>query len=172
MNFVLKVIQYFFKILSWIAVAAIVVFIAVAAPLIAGFHPMVVLSGSMEPTYPVGSVVYYKSCSFEELQVGDAITFQAGDSLVTHRITTVNGISRNVITKGDNNSSEDPSPVEADLIKGRTAKIKLPYLGFFVQFCKSPPVLICIAIVLIADYLLGALLSKPETKEKPEIKEE
>lgn len=166
MSFILKVIQYFFKILSWIAVAAIVVFIAVAAPLIAGLHPMVVLSGSMEPTYPVGSVVYYRNCRFEDLQVGDAITFQAGDSLVTHRITTVNGISRNVITKGDNNETEDPSPVEADSIKGKTANFKIPFAGFFVQFCKSPPILIGIAFILIADYLLGELLSKDSKKEE------
>ena len=165
MRFLLLVVKKFFKILSWICVAAIVVFIAVAAPLIGGCHPMIVLSGSMEPTYPVGSVVYYKACTFEELKAGDPITFKAGESLVTHRITKVNELSRTVNTKGDANPSEDPEPVEASRIVGRTLKINIPYLGYLVTFCRKPACLGAIAAVIIIDYLLDGLDSGQKGKK-------
>lgn len=162
----MQIIKYFFKVLSWIVVAAIVVFLAIAAPLIAGYHPMVVLSGSMEPTYPVGSVVYYKSCDFSELRGGDAITFMAGeDGLVTHRIARIDNTAQTVVTKGDANPSEDPVPVDSSEIKGKTSNIRIPYVGFFVQQAKNPPILIMAALILIIDYLLSALLSKEEKKE-------
>ena len=41
-----------------------------------GLRPMCVLSGSMEPTYHTGSLIYVKPCAPEDVQVGDAITFE------------------------------------------------------------------------------------------------
>ena len=41
----------------------------------------------MEPTYPVGSLIYYKAASFEDIKENDAITFRVDDdTLVTHRV--------------------------------------------------------------------------------------
>lgn len=162
----LKLSSYLFKILSWIIAAAIVVFLAVAAPLVAGYHPVVVLSGSMEPAYPVGSVAYYKSCDFSELKGGDAITFEAGsDGLVTHRIARIDELTQTVVTKGDANDTEDPNPVESSEIKGKTGNIRIPYVGFFVQRAKDPPILIIAALILVIDYLMGYLYQKKKDED-------
>lgn len=166
----MKVLNQLFKMLSWIVIAAIVIYLAIAAPIIFGYRSMVVLSGSMEPTYSVGSIIYYHECEFEELEVGDPVTFYAGESLVTHRITTVNGLSRTVVTKGDNNMSEDPVPVEGNKIVGKATDFSIPYAGYFVSYGKHPAAIAVMAVILLLNYVLEKIVSKRkeggETNEK------
>ena len=54
--------------------------------LIAGYKFMIVSSGSMEPTLPVGSLVIVTPCEKEELQLGDIVTMNAGGINLTHRV--------------------------------------------------------------------------------------
>ena len=65
--------------------------IALAGVRALGLTPYAVLSGSMEPTYPVGSLIYVKKVDPSEVQVGDAITFVVNDDLLvaTHRVVDV-----------------------------------------------------------------------------------
>lgn len=121
-----------FNILSWLVIVVIIGYIAVASPMLFGNRPVVVLTGSMEPSYPVGSLTYYHPATFEEIKIGDAITFKAGDSLVTHRVEEKNDLSRNFITKGDNNETQDINPVEEVDLIGKTSTIAIPYLGYIV----------------------------------------
>ena len=44
-------------------------------PRLFGYQIYGILTDSMEPVYPVGSVVYVKPAEPEDIQVGDAITF-------------------------------------------------------------------------------------------------
>ena len=161
----MKALNSLFKGLSWVVIAAIVVYMAIAAPILIGFRPVVVLTGSMEPTFPVGSIVYYHKCSFEELQVGDPITFQAENTLVTHRITTVNGLSRTVVTKGDNNETEDPVPVEETEIVGKTTKFAIPYAGYFVTYGKEPIAIAAMAVILLINYVLESVCQRRGEKK-------
>ena len=82
------------KIWNWISglLVAVVVLLAVAlvGVRLIGLQPFVVLSGSMEPEYHVGSLIYVKSVDYKELQVGDDITYLIDeDTVVTHRIIEV-----------------------------------------------------------------------------------
>ena len=56
-----------------------------------GLTPYSVLSGSMEPTYSVGDLLYVKEIDPAELEVGMPVTFVANEKLVivTHRITEI-----------------------------------------------------------------------------------
>ena len=168
----MEIINKIFKVLSWIVVAAIIVYIMIAAPVIAGYRPVVVLSGSMEPTYPVGCVTYYHSCDFSKLQAGDAITLNAGDSMVTHRIVKKNELSGNVETKGDNNPTQDPNPVDMDDIVGKTADFKIPFAGYFVIFGKKPAVIAAMILILLANYVLERLTDKRKRRGKHETQKE
>ena len=168
----MKILNYLFKGLSWIVIAVIVMYMAIAAPLIMGFRPVVVLTGSMQPTFPVGSIVYYHKCAFEDLQEGDPITFKAEDALVTHRITTVNGISRTVVTKGDNNPTEDPAPVEENQIVGKTTKFAIPFAGYFVTYGKKPVAIAVMAAILLINYVLENLCSGQKGEKKDDEKKE
>lgn len=106
-----------------------------------GLQGYMVLSGSMEPKYPTGSVIYVKKADTATLKVDDVITFRiGGGTVVTHRITEViegNGIRR-FRTKGDANEIADGSPVSADNVIG-TPVFAVPYLGYALTYIQKPP---------------------------------
>ncbi len=146
------------NILCWPVYLCIVVYLLIAAPMVLGYRPVVVLSGSMEPTYHVGSIIYYKQAAFEDIGVGDAITYRAGeDSLVTHRVTQKMEISREFVTRGDANNTEDPNPVAYDQVVGRAGRISLPYMGVLVSYGRRPAVIGAMAAILVLGFLADQL---------------
>lgn len=111
-------------------ILAVLVLIAAAllVPNLLGYKSLAVLSGSMEPEIPVGSIVYAKGVDAGELAVGDVITYRLnGDTLVTHRIEEIDPESQEIITKGDANENSDGAPVSFSSIVGRVA-FHLPFL--------------------------------------------
>ena len=81
-----------------VAVVVILALLLVGARLI-GLQVFTVLSGSMEPTYHVGSLIYVKSVDYKELKAGDPITYMISqDTVVTHRIIEV------LVDEGDPNT--------------------------------------------------------------------
>ena len=72
-----------------VALIVIVALLLVGARLI-GLQVFTVLSGSMEPTYRVGSLIYVKDVDAVELERGDVITFMFDENTVaTHLIVVV-----------------------------------------------------------------------------------
>ncbi len=137
-----------------------------------GFEVLIVQSGSMEPNYPVGALVYVKPVDAAQLVPGDVITFELGGGVRgTHRIIEVlndeGGLSFR--TKGDNNDEADFAPVHPESIVGK-ARFMLPYLGFLVTYIQQPPGLY-ITVSVVAGLLLLTLLPDilfPEDKKKQE----
>jgi signal peptidase len=137
---------------------------AYGALLLAGFHPAVVYSGSMEPTLHVGSVVFVKSVPADEIQAGDVVTF--GDPyqpgrLVTHRIVEVlerpeGGLAYR--TKGDANTERDPWTVSLPDHAGRLA-FDVPYVGYALWYAKTREAR-TLLLALIAALTLAALLRR------------
>ena len=141
-----------------------------------GMDVFVVQSGSMEPAYHVGSVVYVKSVDASELKVGDAITFQMSSSVRgTHRIIEVveDGGSLAFRTKGVANEEAYLGLVKPSAIVGRVV-FSIPYLGYFAAYIQQPPgsyVLISAGALILLLILLPDLLF-PEKKSKNEKMEE
>ena len=55
-----------------------------------GYTPYTVLSGSMEPTFHVGSLIYVKEVDPTTLKVGDPLTFTfSNGTIVTHKIIDI-----------------------------------------------------------------------------------
>lgn len=137
-------------------------------PRLAGYETFAVLSGSMEPYYHVGSVVFVdKSAAPEEVKVGDPITFTKTDSLVaTHRVIEIDNDKREFKTKGDANETEDASPVSFDQLVGK-AGVSIPLLGYISIYMKTRKGMFGIAAVFIIIILLQLIpeLVKPEKKE-------
>ena len=153
------------KALSWIVYAVIIAALAIAAPFLLGYRPVVVLSGSMEPVYPVGSIIYYKQASFEEIQVGDAITIKIGDgALATHRVLEKNETDRTFITKGDNNPSPDQEPVPFDRVVGRATSFAIPFAGYMTSFVQRWYVIAGMGLILLLDMVLGSLSKEDDEK--------
>lgn len=159
------------RILSYICYAVIGVYALICAPMITGARPVVVLSGSMRPTFEVGTIIYYKAVSQEEIQEGDIITYQMGNELVTHRVKRIeNG---DYITQGDANNVEDGKPVPYSSIQGRVGGLAIPILGYGVQFINSNMWLfILIVVILLAEFLLSNIKSDKINVSKKEKEKE
>lgn len=170
----MKIVKGIVNILSWAVYACIICYLLIASPMAAGYKPVVVLSGSMEPTYHVGSVIYYKHAPFSAIDVGDAITFRAGeDGMVTHRVVEKSELSGTFTTKGDANLSEDPNPVSYDDVFGKVLKFSIPYAGFFVSYSKNFKVIGFMGAVIVLSILLDSLFpDKKKGKERAESDEE
>lgn len=78
------------NIISSVILLILVLIIAVIfIPKLFSIEPMVVVSGSMEPSYMKGSLLYVKEDT-GGIQTGDAITFYRNGELVTHRVVEIN----------------------------------------------------------------------------------
>lgn len=125
---------------------ALVVLLAVAlvGVRLAGIKTYAVLSGSMEPAYPTGSLLYVKSVAPEELKVGDAITFLLDeDTAATHRIVEIlpdreDGSVLRFRTQGDANDTPDGTLVHCRNVIGKPV-LCIPHLGRLAHFVQHPP---------------------------------
>lgn len=125
------------KIVSWAVLVGATILIVgfVLVPRLTGSTPYTVLTGSMIPSMPPGTTVVVKPIPFDEIQVGDVITYQLSSGepeVVTHRVVgidvTEDGLR--LETKGDNNATSDPSLVRAEQVRGKVW-YWLPVVGYF-----------------------------------------
>jgi signal peptidase len=88
-----------------------------------GWQLQAVLSGSMAPTYPVGSLLVVGQIDASEVRPGMAIVFEdpaVPGRVVTHRVVgTVPGATMQFVTQGDANAQPDAVPVPARMVRGR-----------------------------------------------------
>ena len=102
--------------------------IPLTVPNFMGYEIFNVVSGSMEPTIPVGSIIYVKEIDPVEVESGDIIAFQSGDSVIMHRVTQNKVVEGTFTTKGDANNGEDMNDVSYDNLIGIVVK-HIPILG-------------------------------------------
>ena len=170
----MKTAKFITNILTAIVYVCIIGFLAIAAPMVLGYHPVVVLSGSMEPTYHVGSVIYYKAAPFEQINVGDPITFVGaeGGAMVTHRVVEKDESARAFGTEGDANGSRDPGMVPYTNVVGKASKISIPYGGYFVNYGKQPIVIGIMVLILLAGTVVDHLAKDDKDGKKQEEQEQ
>lgn len=157
-----------------IVVAVVALAILLAGVRIVGLTPYVVLSGSMEPTYHTGSLIYDKKVDPFTLKEGDVITFMVSeDTLATHRIVGVvpdedePGTIR-FRTKGDANDAEDGTLVHYKNVVG-TPVFTIPYLGYFSNWITHAPgkyIAITAAVVFLILLFLPDMLKKADEADK------
>ena len=150
-----------------VALVVILAILLVGVRLV-GLTPYVVLSGSMEPTYHTGSLIYVKKVDPFTIEAGTPITFMMDeDTIATHRVVGVvpDEEDSTVIrfrTKGDANDAEDGTLVHYKNVIG-TPVFSIPYLGYVSDYITNPPgmyigftVLGIIILMLFAPDLLRA----------------
>ena len=156
---------------SWLLVAAVVVMaVLLAGVRFVGLTPYAVLSGSMEPVYPVGSLIYVRSVDPEDVEVGDPITFVLNEELVvaTHRVIEIDEENQHFYTKGDANDAPDGAPVHFNNLVGKPV-FCIPKLGYFSAWISQPPgtyIAICGAVVRRVIVFLPDLLEKAEAADR------
>lgn len=135
-----------------------------------GLQVFNVISGSMEPTYSVGDLIYVKTVDPDSVKVGDPITFVLNEDLVvaTHRVTAIDAESRHFTTKGDANATEDAAPVHFNNLIG-VPQFSIPKLGYVSDFIQHPPgmyITIGVGIILILAVFLPDMIGKKKEDEE------
>ena len=111
--------------------AIVFTYILVFVPVIIGYRPWVVLSGSMEPILKVGGILYYQKINIEDYKKGDILVYATEDHIISHRIVDIT--NDGFITKGDNNKDPDKDPVEESQIISKEI-FSIRYLGLPAVF--------------------------------------
>jgi len=149
-----------------IMLAALVASLAFTIPRFLDVQTYVVVTGSMEPAIPVGSLVYAKPVEPETLQPGDVIVFYSTEASsmqggaasngaipITHRVVENHTESSEIITKGDANTDNDRSPVAYINVAGKVAA-HVPWLGHLAAPFASRMGKIGVVMVILAGFLL------------------
>ena len=154
-----------------ILVAAVVILaLLLVGVRLVGMQVFTVLSGSMEPTYHVGALIYVKKVDPMELEAGDVITFMLDeDTVATHRVVEVvpDEEDPSVIrfrTKGDANDNVDGGLVHYMNVLG-TPVFTIPMLGYLASYIQNPPgtyVAISAGAVLLLLVFLPDLFTQEE----------
>jgi signal peptidase I len=164
-----------FAILKSVAISLL---ITIALMLCCGYKFMIISSGSMEPTLPVGSLVIVTPCKYEDLQLNDIVTMNAGGVNLTHRIVGKMDLNNKIVepdspeyeskssmwyTKGDNSDT-----IDGRLTKEIIGKVQpnhcFTWTGWLVTYVKANYVMIIVlAIILfvfveVMNYLKGKLV--------------
>ena len=164
----------------WNAVSSILVALVVLLALllvgvrVVGLQVFTVLSGSMEPTYHTGSLIYVKKVDPYTITEGQPITFMLDETTIaTHRVVGIvpDEEDPTVIrfrTKGDANEAEDGSLVHYKNVIG-TPVFSIPYLGYVADYIQHPPgmyIAISAGAILLLLVFLPDVFADDKDKEK------
>ena len=109
--------------------------LVIIVPMLTGSQALTVLTGSMRPTYPEGTLIIVKPIEIREVRIGDTITYQRESGVavyVTHRVVSISRSTdgtTTLVTKGDNNPSPDRDPVLDVQVVGKVW-YSLPWIGY------------------------------------------
>ncbi|MFW5617797.1 MAG: signal peptidase I [Prevotella pectinovora] len=164
----------------WNVISSILVALVVLLALllvgarVVGLQVFTVLSGSMEPTYHTGSLIYVKKVDPYTIKEGQPITFMLDENTVaTHRVVGIvpDEEDPTVIrfrTKGDANDAEDGGLVHYKNVIG-TPVFTIPKLGYLANYVQHPPgmyVAISAGAVLLLLVFIPDIFADDDKKKK------
>ena len=126
-------------------------------PMIGGYCPLIVMTGSMEPEIMSGDLIFVKQIEAGDVQAGDIIAFfdpdGNGTSIVTHRVVEVlTGEEDGALsfqTRGDANNTEDRLPVPAENVVGAYLT-RIPKAGHVAMFMQTTAgLIVCVFLPLV-----------------------
>lgn len=172
-----KSLKKIWNVISSILVALVVLLaLLLVGARVIGLQVFTVLSGSMEPTYHTGSLIYVKKVDPYTIEEGQPITFMLDeDTIATHRVVGIvpDEEDPTVIrfrTKGDANDAEDGSLVHYKNVIG-TPIFSIPYLGYIADYIQHPPgMYIAIsagAVLLLLVFLPDVFADDGKDEKKP-----
>ena len=128
------------NVVTWSLVTVVVIFaVLLVGVRLFGIQVFSVVSGSMEPNIPVGSLIYVQKVDPAEVQPGDVITYVLSNNMPsTHRVVRVDAENQHFYTKGDANEAEDGAPVHFNNLIGKPV-FTIPKLGYVAHYIQHPP---------------------------------
>lgn len=128
----------------------LIIYLLIFVPSLWGQKPLVVISGSMEPTLKVGGILYYEKIDINDFDEGDILVYQTKEHIISHRIVDIN--ENGFITKGDINNSVDNYLVSDEQILGKGTNWSIPFIGYYADYIYSHKYLLYISLgVIIVD---------------------
>ena len=168
----MKVLKKIWSIVSTILVVLVVLCaVFLMGSRLIGYQVFTVLSGSMEPAYYPGDLLYVKEVPIADIKVGDPLTFVLNEDLVvaTHRVIEIKTITDDegqratyFLTKGDNNETADNEPVHEKNVIG-VPQFHIPKLGYVSDFVQHPPglyITLAVGVILIILVFLPDMFGK------------
>lgn len=153
-----------FTTIELVIVAAL--FVAIVLPLPFGIKPSIVMTGSMEPTVPTGSIAWIdQNFTEDDLEVGTIAVYEPKLGVeVMHRIVAVDGDT--FTFQGDNNASPDLAAPTAENVEG-VYLFHVPEAGKALSWFMDNkiPILLILVGVNLAVYVLSTLVSRRTDKE-------
>ena len=150
-----------------ILIFVILICLPFTIPKILGGQIYTVISGSMEPEIPVGSLVYVEGVAPEDVQVDEVIAFYGGrdaNAIITHRVVENRVIMGEFITKGDANQTNDMNPVRYGELIGRV-EWSVPEVGVIAQMLTGTEGKIAAGSMIGLAVVLHAVAALFERKE-------
>lgn len=149
--------------------ALLLAVLALGVPQFLGIREFNVMTGSMTPTYPVGTLVFTVPCDPAEIQVGDVVTCVMNENLdvITHRVVANDIAAGTITTRGDANNNDDAPTLYANVLG--VVRFSVPMLGGLIDyFTGSLPgrmsglvILACVVVLtLLAESICSQLSSQ------------
>ena len=138
---------------TFFTVAVVLIALLLIGARALGVHMFNVESGSMEPVYPMNSLVFVKAEDPASIREGDVITYVLNEqgALATHRVIAVDTAAETFTTKGDANNVADALPVRWDNVVGKVV-MGVPSVGPVVAALTAEdnrPVMIAVIAALL-----------------------
>ena len=155
------------NVLAWVVTLALIAAIAaVTIPRLFGVQYRAVLTGSMAPELPVGSLVAIVPTKAEDIRIGDNITFVTiGDKVVTHKVVEING--NEFTTQGVANEMVD-APNEYENILG-VVRLCLPKVGYAFEFLATMRGKIIAMTTILALCIISLIVQTLTAPDKREV---
>lgn len=155
--------EIFIKIIYLFLLMYLIIFI----PKLFGYNPLVVISGSMEPTLKVGGLLYYEKIDINDFKEKDILVYELKDHIISHRV--VEHLDNGFITKGDANNSYDSSIVSDNQVLGRGTNWSIPFLGYYADFIFRHKYILKILLSIgIIDLFVDYLIKRKEKQNEKE----
>lgn len=155
---------------SILLVMLILICIPFTVPKAFGLSIYEVITDSMTPEYPVGSVIYVEKIQPEKVKVDDVITFSIGtdtSQVMTHRVVAIDSENQTFTTKGDANKDVDVSPVAFQRVLGKPV-YSIKHMGVWVQVFESTEGRVLLGVLLVLVFALWFAGDHIEPKMQPE----
>ena len=155
-----KVLPTFCNIVGTVLLLAVIgLCVPLTVPRVLGYEVYDVISGSMEPEIPLGSVIYVKHADPADIKEGEVIAYNDGTGVIAHRVTTNRTSVGEFVTKGDANNIEDINPVPYDAVVGRV-ETSVPMMGAFMALYASTVGKVYLLLTAACGVMLNILASR------------
>ena len=160
------------NIVFWLATLLVLVAIVfIALPLLGGLEYRTIISGSMEPEIPVGSLVIIEKVKDEDIKIGDVVTFYlSGETTVTHKVVGYDLSQDALITHGVANDEGTNEYTPFDNVLGRVV-FTVPWIGRLFLFVSTTRGKIIAATIIVVLYILSVFFETLGSHDEDEEEE-